>query len=173
MYYYRITKYDPKLRDMDGCYIRDEWTEFGDVGIKKCTLEEYEAMEAFYIDAVMKFAVCLNIEGLQCFGVEKHDEPDEMDMPSAWRALYNKVTLGATVVIADLPILLKLILRNYLWCKLGCDERMFVHFGYDYYMFVGLEKECKDAVENIERGELFVEEFKSPYLENKNEPIAS
>lgn len=42
---------------------------------------------------------------------------------------------------------------------------MFVHFGYDYYMYIGSSKELPQDLRNkIENLGLFVENFESPYL---------
>lgn len=171
MHYYRITKYDPRLRDETGRYMHEEWTDFSCVGIeingKVCTLEEYEAIENMYIDAFLQFLACQKIDLIECIEVEKNlAEYDIQSIPSTWRALYVRMNNGTIISKAELPMLLKLLLRNYLWCKLIHDDELFVHFGWDYYMYIGVEKECRQAVANIEKAGLFVEKFKSPYLED-------
>jgi len=51
-----------------------------------------------------------------------------------------------------------------LWCKLS-NGNSFVHFGYDYYMYVGGIKELKAAeLAIINKNGLFVEKMKSPYI---------
>lgn len=44
---------------------------------------------------------------------------------------------------------------------------MYVHFGHDYYMFIGSSTSCPLALKNIEKMGLFVEDFESPYHPNK------
>lgn len=39
----------------------------------------------------------------------------------------------------------------------------FVHFGYDYYMYVGVETPCPQAQRLAAQLGLFVEEMRSPY----------
>lgn len=170
MYYYRVTKYDPKLRDETGRYMQDEWTDFSCVGIKIngqiCTLEAYEAIENLYVNAVMQFVTCADIGFMECRYVEKNSAIfEDVDIPVSLRAMYDRVVDGVKISKADLPVLLKLLLRNYLWCKLELDDKIFVHFGWDYYMYIGIAKECRDVVEYVVKSGLFVEEFKSPYLE--------
>jgi hypothetical protein len=47
---------------------------------------------------------------------------------------------------------------------------MFIHFGYDYYMYIGSSKIAPDfLIKKIQDEDLFVEEFKSPYLEDDKE----
>ena len=52
MNYWQITKYDPKNRDEHNRYLKDEWTEYGDIGNlfdgKKLTFAEYFNIESKY-----------------------------------------------------------------------------------------------------------------------------
>ncbi len=170
MYYYRITKYDPKLRNEKGWYTKDEWTDFSCVGHsfggELCTLENYEYVEALHIDAVLLFMDSMNLDYLKCIGVEKYETIKDEKVPDELRSLYKRVKKGLCIYKNEMRILLKLILRNYFWCKLEHSDKMFVHFGYEYYMYVGVEKECKEVVDQIEQSGLFVEEFLSPYLDD-------
>ncbi|MBO1511363.1 hypothetical protein [Metabacillus bambusae] len=44
MYSWRVTKYDPLIRDVDGSYLNDEeWTCFSELGTK-ISIEEYLKM---------------------------------------------------------------------------------------------------------------------------------
>ena len=40
---------------------------------------------------------------------------------------------------------------------------MYIHFGYDYYMYIGSSNACDNVRIKIQEEGLFVEEFKSPY----------
>src|SRR5262245_44005047 len=127
MYYYRVTKYDPKLRDETGRYMQDEWTDYSCVGIKIndriCTLEAYEVIENLYVNAVMQFVSCADIDFMECRGVEKNLAIfEDVDVSGSWRAMYDRVVDGTKISKADLPVLLKLLLRNYIWCKLELDD---------------------------------------------------
>ncbi len=79
-------------------------------------------------------------------------------------ATYNTIYLGQQVTQKEVADIARLVLRESLWCKLESD-RMFVHFGYDYYMFIGSTEPCESTIKKIEKLGLFVEKFESPYLE--------
>ena len=46
---------------------------------------------------------------------------------------------------------------------------MFVHFGYDYYMYIGSNKRFKGIINTIANTGLFIEEFESPYDEERED----
>lgn len=62
----------------------------------------------------------------------------------------------------QLPDFCRLILRNYAWAKLY-SLNMFVHFGYDYYMYAGFSGACRGLTKKAKELGLFIERFKSPY----------
>lgn len=78
----------------------------------------------------------------------------------------SKIWIGKAVTIQEVRELAKLTLRNVIWCKLGYKKQFFIHFGYDYYMYIGASKECEKAKEVVKETGLFIENFKSPYLSN-------
>ena len=166
MYYYRITKYNPNFRDEKGRYVKNDWSCFSDVGKTfedgALTLDGYESVEVLYIEAILSFVKCMNIPYLECKDVEKDDEIEAVSKDESF--VYKQVKNNSKVNLKNLPVLLKLILRNYLWCRLVYGEQMFVHFGYDYYMYVGVAEGCEKVIKQIEASGLFVEEFVSPYL---------
>ncbi len=53
MFDWRVTKYDPKNRDHNGWYVKDEWTDYSDIGKsfegKRLTFWEYFNVESKYI----------------------------------------------------------------------------------------------------------------------------
>lgn len=57
---------------------------------------------------------------------------------------------------------LRNVLRERYWCRFE-DESRFVHFGYDYYMYVGDLTRCADSQSLARTLDLFPEEFESPY----------
>lgn len=60
-------------------------------------------------------------------------------------------------------ILSKLVLREDLGLKFYFNQDIFVHFGYDYYMYIGTNHECSKVVEFITRLGLCIEYWISPY----------
>ncbi len=49
--------------------------------------------------------------------------------------------------------------------RLVYENKMYVHFGYDYYMYIGVNEKCLDAINSIQASGLFVEECESPYYQ--------
>lgn len=153
MHRYRVTKYDPALRTTAGAYGNDDWTSFRDVGRSfdgvKLSHDEYLRVESAYVDAASAFlaedrAPELRVVGLEC-----------VHRPGA-------LVEGAVVARADFASVCRAVLREEFWCKLEADDR-FVHFGWDYYMYVGVMNPCDGSISRAEALGLFVEDFESPY----------
>jgi hypothetical protein len=60
------------------------------------------------------------------------------------------------------------ILREEFWCRLKGSEG-FIHFGWDYYMYVGVPHPCPTAEARATELGLYVEEFASPIGESVRE----
>jgi small subunit ribosomal protein S1 len=84
-------------------------------------------------------------------------------------------TLGSTPAVAkawnrkrsvrlpDALRLVRLMLRERIWARLHAPRRAFVHVGYDYYMYVGLNRPTPEAIARTTSAGLYVEPFRSPY----------
>ena len=146
---YRVTKYNPEFRDSTGKYlVSDEWTSFFDIG-KSVSIEDYECTEKAYIDTAIEVLQETNCIGLNVVSLEKNapeKEAEEEDFLKL-NALKN---------------IFQSVLREEIWCKFE-NESHYVHFGYDYYMYIGTPDECINAREQAKLRGLYVEEFKSPY----------
>jgi len=59
---------------------------------------------------------------------------------------------------------MRMCLREAIWCKLEAEGRFYIHFGWDYYMYIGSDKSSADAIQLATSDGLFVEDFISPYL---------
>ena len=164
---YRVTKYNPLFRNEKGSYLKDEWTEYSDVGKSynesKLSIEEYLNTEDKYISAVINFMMQNNVEFIFANNIEINESPFDIYATDDMKKMYVLLSENKKIEIADISSICKLILRNYIWCKLE-QEKMFVHFGYDYTMYIGVDnKENTNVIKNIEKSGLFVEEFQSPY----------
>lgn len=163
MFEWRIAKYNPQYRDATGAYLKDEWTSYSDVGQifngHLLTIEEYLTIEKTYIKAIIVFMECLNIYALKVTDLEQ-----EGLRCKAVHGIENliRISNGEWIDKEKMHIVIQLILRNSIWCKLESPE-MFVHFGYDYYMYVGSTELCMLALQLIKQSGLFIESFKSPY----------
>jgi len=146
-YSYRVSKYNPLNRNHENKY--NEWTSFHDIG-RSVTLEEYTLFENAYINAI--YAICdyLKINSLCVDGLEVHSDRS---------IIYHE---GQKIGLKKIRCLLMKVLREELWCKLTSDKGE-VHFGYDYYIYFVSNKSLKSCFNKIS-DKLYVEEFKSPYL---------
>lgn len=162
---YRITKYNPMYRDIEGIYSIDEWTSISDIGklygSREFSLPEYLKVESKYIEAIALFMKCNDLNSFVISEVEKYS--DEMEQNSAnMESIYHNIKEGDLLNIAEIPNICRLLLREYMWGKFAAPT-MFVHFGQDYYMYIGVTKECENVIDRIIEMGLFVEEFESPY----------
>lgn len=151
MYQYRVTKYNPAFRDEKGLYTRDEWTFFAQVG-KLVSIEEYLQVEMAYIKSALTFLREADVILLQIRGLENSKKPP------------LSLTEGEQLNLHELELTFKRVLREEIWCRFEGKEA-FVHFGWDYYMYIGVSSNCPKACEFAKSLGLFVEEFRSPYAE--------
>lgn len=171
MFFWRITKYNPKYRDAEGSYvIKDEWTSYSDIGKhirgKEFTYNDYLQVENAYISTIKLFMECNRLKSLKVANLEKYIELDKNDryISEAMQHNFNYVQEGVDLEVDEVDLVAKLILRERLWCKLE-SSCMFVHFGWDYYMYIGSENSCINDIQRILNLGLFVEEYVSPYMD--------
>jgi len=157
---YRITKYDPKNRDENGRYIQTEWTSFKDVGNTFGTFvlseQEYHRVEDAYVSSALAF---LNESGIRKLSLV------EVQKPNAIQLAQLELHDGGICKIEDAEELFRAALREQFWCKFEWQSEAYVHFGWDYYMYVGVSHDCPNAIAYAEGLGLFVEPFVSPYQE--------
>lgn len=171
MFFLRITKYNPIYRDNNDFYTKSEWISISDIGNiysnKMFTIEEYLKVENLYVSAIYLFLDYLKVEYLYIKELEKRkfklDKYDKKIYDFKYRKIHFKVKNNKKVKINNLKILCKLILREKLWCKLKSEE-IVIHFGYDYYMYIGTKKKEQSVIDKVKSLGLFVEEIESPYI---------
>lgn len=152
---WRITKYNPIFRDEKGAYIKDEWTSFSDIGKRfqgrELTLKEYEKFETLYLNAILMLMESNEITELNIVDLEVYEET---------------ISIPETMIVnrEEIKVLVPQILRENIWCKLENLDGFFVHFGYDYNMYIGSNLDCEIQVNKIEEAGLFAEVKESPYL---------
>jgi hypothetical protein len=167
---WRITKYNPNLRDENGNYTKDEWTAISDVGKKYSgevfIMDQYLTVEDKYIIAIINIMDSAEIPCLEVKRLNKWEHEFEFEeyYTDNMLNLYRTVKNGDRFHKDKLVDLCKLLLRENIGCQLWFESNMYVHFGYDYYMYVGINSDCHDALEGIRNLGLFVEKFESPYL---------
>lgn len=154
---YRVTKYDPQYRD-GGKYLRDEWTDYSDIGK---TFRGEVLTESEYLTTEQNYIHCI-IELLQTAGVQSLCIEDlEIHQPIPWK---NKQCLSAEKS-ADI---IRDCLRNKCWCRLTEENQAaYVHFGYDYYTYAGIDLSHKAVEEICKKYALFGEVTESPYCQRR------
>lgn len=150
---YRITKYNPIYRNSKGHYTLDEWTSFSDIGNLKynLSLEKYLEIENAYLEAIKKV---LKLNFATIFTFKSVENRTSFQVPKQSKDM-NKLLEIATKC-----------LREELWCKITSPHKLFIHFGYDYYMYIGSRKELPvEIIAEIEKLDIFVEIIdQSPYF---------
>jgi len=172
-YKWRVTRYDPALRNKRGHYPLGDWCYFSDVGQvfngEELTFQRYHAWETAYANAAVAFFAESGLDALQIEYLEKRNiksvdvgqYQDILLPPSSLRTgmLVSKDTLADVV---------RLNLREVIWCKLETghreDSRFYLHFGWDFYMYIGSSLPSVEAIHYAESIGLFVEPKRSPSL---------
>ncbi|MGA3009392.1 MAG: hypothetical protein ABSD72_03950 [Terracidiphilus sp.] len=153
---YRVTKYDPASRDARGAFIADEWTSVTDVGREfggvVLTDGEYRTVEQTYVNSAIAFLREGGLSSLTVKGLENH------------KGLALDFGEGSVFSVERVDDVIRRILREEFWCRLECQGG-FAHFGWDYYMYIGVPHRCPKAEHLAEALGLYPEEFASPYKE--------
>lgn len=163
---YKITKYDPSCYGVAGHYLKDEWTSISEIGKTfdgtALTLAEYERVENAYLAAVRAFADAAGIDRLQVRDVEVRDDTPRWELRDG-----QYVSLSLAIEICR-----EMLREGTIWCALEEGEDFYVHVGYDYYMYIGVNAsaDAREAVHSVRQLGLFVEEnWLSPYLREEPE----
>jgi hypothetical protein len=169
MFCWRITKYDLRYRNDSGAYTKNEWISYSDIGNvfdgKVFTYEEYVEIEKAYITSIILFMTCNNLENLQIINLEKKLKlKKDTYVNKEIIAFFDTVKEGLSINKQAIALLAWLVLREKLWCKLE-SKSMFVHFGWDYYLYIGSANTGEESIQKIRESGLFVEKYKSPYSE--------
>jgi hypothetical protein len=168
---YRITKYNPQNRNACGSYQKDEWICFTDVGKvfekTKLTYQDYVKVENAYIKVIKLIMSFLALKSLHIIYLKKYGLSNTKRYSKKTITLYKSLRNNQKVFKKDIAYVSKLRLRNDIGGFFQ-NKNMFVHFGYDYYMYIGSSKELPQDLRNkIENLGLFVEDFESPYLPDR------
>ncbi|TXC92742.1 hypothetical protein FS935_00615 [Metabacillus litoralis] len=156
MYSCRISKYNPLNRDENGFYKdTNEWTSYSDFDAK-IDKSEYFETEQKYIDSIFYFIEDLGLEAVYLSDFEGEMDDIEHILP---------IRSNQELSVQEIKEIAMLTLREVVWCKMTLQGKFFVHFGYDYYMYIGAYKDCPKARMKIEKSGLFVKNYTSPYLD--------
>ena len=158
-----VTKYNPAFRNEKGHYLKDEWIGFGQIGRtfsgELLTLESYLQTEEKYINAASNFFRFHNCDKIVLKSIEKYDIEDyNLDDKNILTSFYHRFSEGETILIGDLEMVIKLILRECMWCELVCSfsEDIAVRFGYDFYMYFNSNTDMRTLFKKVEELGLYV-----------------
>lgn len=164
---WRVTKYDPARRDEQGYYLPDDWTFFAQVGQviggRQLTHQDYLRVESAYVGTALRFMAEAGLTGLEVVDLQTHGQAHE-DYLQGISLLPSSLKPGALVGGGALEGLIRLNLREALWCKLEAPNAFYLHFGWDYYMYIGSISPSPQAIGFARGSGLFVEEKPSPHL---------
>jgi hypothetical protein len=150
---FRVTKYDPSLRDERGMW--DDWTSIRDIGKtfsgRRLTLTDYLDVEAKHLAVLASFIEEARIEVLQALGVENTEDRQEL-------------TEGQRLSPVEAIEVVRAMLRMRVWCRLEARDAFYIHVGDDFYLYVGSNEPSERSVDLAKRLGLFVDrDFPSPY----------
>jgi hypothetical protein len=167
MFEYRITKYNPLFRDSRGAYTKDDWTSVSDFSgdYETSKFSEYLMVENAYLFAIESIAKLNKINGFYYSRIEKNRHlnsfPDISLSDS--RKIIKTMKPMRKYPLPNVLKVSQLCLREQTWCMIYSRKEMFVHFGYDYYMYIGSKANIQPLITSITDRGLFVEVMKSPY----------
>ena len=160
---FRVTKYDPSPRNHLGHFMHDDWTSISQIGknIQGKTLKksEYERVEDAYLNAIDAFLSESKVDTMIIDKIEMHREK------FAYR-------VGQKLQAFEIRQISQLALREKLWCQLRSPRKAYLHFGWDYYMYLGVSRSCPSAITLAHSTGLFVEPFLSPYLQRSRTHVS-
>lgn len=180
LFQYRITHYDPALRDAEGRFLGDRWTCVSDIGKtfdgRQLSKDDYLETETAYVAALLNLFDASGLSHLRATNVRTglqqpdNDDPAVVGHDDGTMSHHLLPALDIPKLAEDEPVaraaieqIVRLSLREISICRLEIDGRFFAHFGWDFYMYVG----CKIAPVKVEsllsRTGLFVEQTVSPY----------
>lgn len=156
MHQYRLTKYDPALRDERGAFTGDDWIQVSDIGDSfagvRLTLASYLEVEGRHLAALASFIDESGTERLVAEGVESAEGGFGIDE-------------GDVLTPIEATDVVRRMLRGEGWCRLVDGDRFYIHVGWDYYFYVGSDTPCEKSIEFAQQRGLFIDhDFRSPYL---------
>ena len=148
---YRFSKYDPLLRDGNGCYTGTDWTSVDDIGKifggKVLTQEDYEAVVGNYLDVVSYLMKRCGVGNMVVSMAEKHcDEPE---------CSRNE---GDVVDADEVRAICRSMLEERYWCVLySRDTHFMLDCGCDFYLHVICRELTREEICYAERLGLFAD----------------
>jgi hypothetical protein len=165
VFVYRLSKYDPAKRNAAGVYLPKEWTSVSDIGRtfdgQTVSVSDYVEIEDAYVDAVRTLLLASGITSMSVADLELRLPERQVHLTDAVLESCRRVRDNHVVSGAGLDAITRACLREYLWCRLEGPGGAYVHFGYDFFVYVGVPKSANGS--SLPRA-VFLEECESPYI---------
>ncbi len=175
---YRITKYDPALRNEDGWYMPDDWIDWSDIGKtyngNMLDAREYKEVETKSIEVATKILKYKTVTTMEIKGLEDYLEEEDVSMyisifkdkqielSRTDEELWMEIRNGKRIInIENIPNMLRLLLRSLLWCRLVSKRRMKLYTGYDFYMYCECDSIPDEIINFGKREGIFVERMEN------------
>ena len=130
----------------------DEWTSFSDIGkVFDGTIlsqDAYLEIEKAYIDCYIEVIEKAKISKLHIKQAEYYTENVRFSS-----SISNTHEIRQVITAC---------LREQCWLKLTSKD-FFIHFGYDYYMYIGSLLPSESVIETAMHHGLYCEQYASPY----------
>jgi hypothetical protein len=150
---YRVTKYDRASRDARDAYTKQEWTSVTDIGRAFAGVVLTDGRISTCRTSLPRLGPRVPSRGRSEFtdsgGLENH------------KGLALEFGEGSVLPVEQVGDLIRRILRGAFWCRLK-GQGGFVHFGWDYYMYIGVPHRCLEAEQLAEELGLYPEELPHP-----------
>jgi hypothetical protein len=143
MFAYRLSKYNKANALRSGGAVSEDWTSISDIGKvfsgELLTEKVYKRIEDDYVVATIGLLNSAGIKSVRITDLEFHP-------PAGISRLNDKellqqcsgLSVGAVVEAVDLEPLVRCCLREHIWCRLIGPNNSYIHFGYDFYLYLGL-----------------------------------
>lgn len=156
---YPIIKYNPKFRNEEGGYTKNEWISYSDIGNifegKLFVKEDYLKVEELYVKAaflVLEFFSANRIKVNHVFKLSNYKDfkkNNDLDLYETYDNIRKGDIIKDKQVISQL---LKLRLREYivqLDILIDRESRSEIIFGFDYYMYLRTNVEVDVLMNHI------------------------
>ena len=164
---FRVTKFNPSFRDAEGRYLLDDWTSLTDVGKfftgTRLTQSEYLKVEDAYVETVRRFLLSAGIASVRVTDAEQKDTFHVLSLELKAEIEGKNLAIEENTQLSaiDIDWAVRLNLRELFWCRLEGERGLYIHFGYDYYMYLGID-DVDFALPLLPSG-MFAELCESPY----------
>jgi hypothetical protein len=157
-YEIRLSKYDPAKRDSTGAFSQDDWTMYQQIGAivagRRLTRRDYQRTEDRYIAAILEMIREVGISKVRINRVSAVNRGKVRSLPKK----------NDYVSLVQLERLSRWALKGELDVSFTLPRQFYLHFGFDYLVYIGLPRRPDVSISRLARKGLFVEEMRSPYL---------